>query len=150
MEVQETKKRNRRTSLVLNLSVNIRYKPNGVPQKELENMLRAVIQKAFGMGEITGNTDAECEPLGTEVRRVDPKIKRWVFDGELDGSKKDLDDVMDDCAVLLNKSYATDILGEVLFEGDDGKHYVITTEALVGEANPNYLKDALERAKEED
>lgn len=61
------------------------------------------------------------------------KVKRWIRSGELDERYTDQDDILDDCGRL----------GEVMFEGEDGKMYVITVEAVISEANPDYVKDVL-------
>jgi hypothetical protein len=34
-------------------------------------------------------------------------------------------------------------LGDVLFQATDGKYYVITVEALIQEANPDYVTEVL-------
>lgn len=51
------------------------------------------------------------------------KVKRWLKAGELNAKKIDQDDILDDCGALLDSSYSHDILGEVMFEGTDGKFY---------------------------
>jgi len=75
-------------------------------------------------------------------------VKRWIRCGELDEKQTEQDDILDDCGQLLDKVYTHEILGEVLFEAEDGKMYTITVEAVIGEANPQFAKDIL--AEEDD
>ena len=77
------------------------------------------------------------------------KVKRWLKAGELDPKKVDQDDILDDCGALLDSAYSHEILGDVMFEGTDGKFYVITVEAIISEANPDFVKEALEDLDEE-
>jgi len=76
------------------------------------------------------------------------KVKRWIKGGELNESNVDQDSILDDCGNLLDKSCSHEILGEVVFEGDDGKFYVITVEAVIAEGNPDYIKSVLEEEDE--
>jgi hypothetical protein len=48
----------------------------------------------------------------------------------------------------LDKAYTSEILGEVCFQATDNKFYTITVEAVIGEANPEYAKDCLERMED--
>mgnify|MGYP001035150643 CR=1 FL=1 len=79
------------------------------------------------------------------------KIKRMLREGEI-GDVKTTDELLETAGTLLDKSEAHEILGsEVVFEGEDGKFYVCTIEAVIGEAHPDYLKQVLtEIAEEED
>jgi hypothetical protein len=72
------------------------------------------------------------------------KVKRWIYSGELDKSSRDKASILDNCGSLLDKSCSHEILGEVVFEGDDEKFYVITVEAVIAEGNPDYIKSVLE------
>jgi hypothetical protein len=69
------------------------------------------------------------------------KVKKWLRTGELSGKNKEIQAVMEECGGLLDHACSSEILGEVAFVGNDGKPYVITTEALVQEANPEYIKN---------
>lgn len=77
------------------------------------------------------------------------KIKKWIRTGELDPCIEDTDGIIEAAGAKLDRVCSHDILGEVMFEGDDGKHYVVTVEAVIAEANPSYVKEVLEELKEE-
>lgn len=51
--------------------------------------------------------------------------------------------------MVLDKAYSHDILGEVLFEDNNGDIYVVTVEAVIGRANPDYVKEVLAEEGEE-
>ena len=76
------------------------------------------------------------------------KIKKWIRTGELDPCITDSDGIIEAAGAALDRSCSYDILGEVMFEADDGKHYVVTVEAVIAEANPEYVKQVLEKDKE--
>ncbi len=80
------------------------------------------------------------------------KIKKWLRDGNEGFAAQGLDDTDDIlCAAgrLLDHACSHDIVGEVLFRGEDGKYYVGTVEFVIAEANPEYVKDVLEEIKDE-
>ena len=77
------------------------------------------------------------------------RVKKWIYSGELDSKIKDQEGILEQCGRALDRACSSEILGEVLFQATDGKYYVITVEALIGKANPEYVKDCIERAKEE-
>lgn len=78
------------------------------------------------------------------------KIKRMLCTGEI-GEVADTDELIERAGNLLDKSEAHEILGsEVVFEGEDGKFYVCTIEAVIGEASPEYLKQVLANIEEDD
>jgi hypothetical protein len=70
------------------------------------------------------------------------RVKKWIRTGELDKNKAQKE-ILEDCGRLLDEAYSHEILGEVLFLATDGKYYVITVEALIQEANPEYVKDVI-------
>ena len=75
------------------------------------------------------------------------KIKRWIRDGEDALGAQGIENTEELlCAAgrKLDKAYAHDIVGECLFEGEDGKYYVGTVEFVIEEANPGYVEDCLE------
>ncbi len=79
------------------------------------------------------------------------KIKRWIRDGHegFEGQEmEDTEDLLEAAGRLLDKACSHDIVGEVLFEGEDGKFYVGCVEFCIDEANPDYVREALE--EEED
>lgn len=77
---------------------------------------------------------------------MDPiKIKTFIESGELDTDRiTDTDDIIDQAARALDKACAADILGCVLFIGEDGNVYTVTTEACIGLANPDWVKEYLD------
>jgi hypothetical protein len=76
------------------------------------------------------------------------KVKRFISRGELDGTEKDTDAILESCANLLDRCESHEILGQVVFEGEDGKFYTATVEADIGEADPDYVKQVMEEAQE--
>lgn len=71
------------------------------------------------------------------------RVKKWFESGELDSRNLKQDDILDECGRLLDKAYSHEILGQTLFQATDGKYYTITVEAVISEANPEYVKDLL-------
>jgi hypothetical protein len=71
------------------------------------------------------------------------RVKKWVSVGELNESRKDQDEILGDCGRLLDKAYSHEILGTVLFQATDGKYYTITVEAVLGKANPEWVKEVM-------
>lgn len=75
------------------------------------------------------------------------KIKKWLRDGNGE-SLEDLCLHTEELIAVANrrmdKAYAQDIMGEVLFEGEDGKIYVGVTSFEIVEASPEYVKNVME------
>lgn len=78
------------------------------------------------------------------------KISHWLKDGHsgLDDCKTE-EELLEAAGTLLDKASSHDIVGEVLFEGEDGKMYVGTVEFMITEANPEYVLDVLAEEGEE-
>jgi uncharacterized Zn finger protein (UPF0148 family) len=78
-------------------------------------------------------------------------IKRFIRDGHMDGSvtPKDTAELLEWAGHTLDKACSHDICGEILFEGNDGKVYCLTVEAVIGEANPKYVEAVLSEDEEE-
>jgi hypothetical protein len=77
------------------------------------------------------------------------RVKKWIRSGELNPRNRTQASILYECGGLLDSACSHEILGgDVLFEGTDGKHYVITVEAVIGRANPEYVKDILLEDKE--
>ena len=75
------------------------------------------------------------------------KIKRWSRDGNEEFEGQGLDDTEDIlCAAgrLLDDACSHEIVGEVLFEGEDGKFYKGTVEFVIAEADPDYVREVLD------
>jgi len=71
------------------------------------------------------------------------KIKRWLRDGH-DGLAEcceDTEELLEVAGNRLDDAQSWDIVGEVVFEGDDGKIYVGSVEFVIEEANPKYVQD---------
>ena len=76
-------------------------------------------------------------------------IKRFLTTGELDFPlPKNTDELREQAGDLLDASCSWDIMGQVVFEGDDGKFYVATVEVDVTEAHPQFLKQVMEEIEE--
>lgn len=76
------------------------------------------------------------------------QVKRFLRTGNTD--PRNLQDLLDEAGSLLDEANSHDIVGEVVFEGTDGKYYVGTVEFCIGEINPDYLQNILnEDAMEE-
>lgn len=79
------------------------------------------------------------------------KILKWIRDGHHGVSDcEDLDDLLDAAGRALDKSYAQDIMGEIIFLGEDGKIYVGTVSFEVSEADPGYLRAVLDEGEIEE
>jgi hypothetical protein len=77
------------------------------------------------------------------LSRFPQKIRRFVRCGEVDTkSVGTTDDLLEQAGDLLDGASAYEILGgDVLFEAEDGVMYVMTVEALIDVADPDYVKD---------
>lgn len=78
------------------------------------------------------------------------RVKKWIYSGELNPRVKDKDGILEQCGNLLDSACSHEILGEVLFQATDNKYYVVTVEAVIGRANPEYVKDYIKHEKEGD
>lgn len=58
------------------------------------------------------------------------KVKKWIRCGELYSKNRTQEAILEECGRILDKSYAYNILEDVLFKTTNGKYYVITVEAL--------------------
>jgi len=76
------------------------------------------------------------------------KVKRFVSKGELDGTEKDSAAILDSCCNLLDNCESHEILGQVLFEGQDGKFYTVTVEAVIGPASKDFARQVMDEAAE--
>jgi len=83
-------------------------------------------------GELTG------EPAGNML------VSEVILDGEVGIMQgMTVDKILELCGKNLDAACAWDIQGNVLFKGSDGEWYTITTESIVGRANPEFVKDTL-------
>jgi len=97
-------------------------------------------ESLFAFADIDKEADGK-EPLS---------VKRWLRTGELSEHLKSQAEIIEECGRALDKACAYEIVGEAIFEATNGKYYVITTEALIDECNPQYIKDLLEEIKVEE
>jgi hypothetical protein len=74
------------------------------------------------------------------------RIKRWLRAGEVleDDEIFHTETLLEIAGRRLDKAYAHEIMGEILFEGEDGKTYVGCVEFCINEANPEYVKTVME------
>lgn len=70
------------------------------------------------------------------------RIKKWIRTGELDENDLPMTvkGLLEDAGAALDSAYSHEIMGEILFEGEDGRVYVGSVEFVVVEANPDYVK----------
>jgi hypothetical protein len=71
------------------------------------------------------------------------KVKKWIRSGELNRRNRTQASILKQCGRALDKNNACDILGDVLYQATNGKYYVINVEAVIEEANPEYVTDVL-------
>jgi len=107
------------------------------------------METALGVMEdfIVNQCGEDEHPVGVFPMR----IERWIRDGHegFESQKiEDTEELLEATGRLLDRAYSHDIAGEILFEGIDGKFYAGTVEFCIDEANPEYVKEALE--EEED
>lgn len=79
------------------------------------------------------------------------KITKWIRDGQDVLSAQGIDTTEDlkvAAGRCLDKACSHDIVGEVLFEGEDGKTYVGTVEFVITEAAPDYVAEVLANNEE--
>jgi hypothetical protein len=75
---------------------------------------------------------------------ADLKVATVIDEGNLDVTEGEtIQDVLDTAARALDKGYAHEISGSVLFKATDGKYYVAATEIAISEASPELLRDRL-------
>lgn len=72
---------------------------------------------------------------------VPTRIKKWLRRGlNNDLRMKSVAGLLERAGRALDKAYAHEIMGEVVFIGEDGKTYVGTVEFVIQEASPEYVK----------
>ena len=81
------------------------------------------------------------------------KITEWLDEGNLSGNVhdeiKDTDQLMEAAGRALDACYSHEIVGNVIFKGEDGEYYVMTVEAIIGKANPDFIREFLEEQDQE-
>lgn len=117
--------------------------------QELTNILEDQNQDD-SYDESIGHVVTEATDLLDRAKPAPVKVKRWLRSGELDDSATTQEQILEQCGRLLDKSCSHEILGEVLFEGEDDGYYVVTVEALMQSANPEYVKFVQQEIEEEE
>jgi hypothetical protein len=77
-----------------------------------------------------------------ELDKKVTRVKKWIRSGELSPNSA-IEDVIAECGRALDHNGSNDILGDVVFLGNDGKYYAITVEAVIHEADMEYVKDLI-------
>ena len=73
----------------------------------------------------------------------DLKIKRWLRKGEFSEDAKTIGDIIYEAGELLDGCEAHEIVGQNMFQAEDGKWYTATVEVIVNRANPESVKELL-------
>jgi hypothetical protein len=75
------------------------------------------------------------------------RVEQWLYSGCLSSGVErvgvSFDEVLSDAGRLLDQGDACEIVGEVLFQGTDGQWYTLTVEAVIAQADPDYVRDSL-------
>lgn len=70
------------------------------------------------------------------------KIKRWIRDGYEGMAGVDTTELLlEQAGRAMDNAGVHEILGNIAFEGEDGRFFVGTVEFLISEANPEYIRD---------
>ncbi len=117
---------------------------------KVQDFLETLIESGFlteergdaSGGHLLAEAKALLKSLKTLAKKS-LKVKKWLRTGELSGKNKEISAIMEECGNFLDYACSSEILGEVVFMGNDGKPYVITVEAVIQEANPEYIKEIL-------
>src|SRR5438105_2317422 len=79
--------------------------------------------------------------------RFPVRVERMLKTGEMDlepaHEAAHTNELLDQAGNLLDAACAHDILGEVIFLGADGNHYLISVAAVISRVTPAYVKEAL-------
>lgn len=75
------------------------------------------------------------------------KITKWIRSGVHGVEAETVDGLLQIAGRKLDDAYSHEIMGEIVFEGEEGKHYVGSVEFVVSEANPEYVAGVLEEEK---
>lgn len=88
------------------------------------------------------------EKFNTELKNDgEVKVKRVIDNGELELKEgMSFSDIIEQCGENLDYVCAYEIQGQVLFLGSDNRWYTITTESIIGIANPDFVKECVEDA----
>jgi len=78
-------------------------------------------------------------------KRLTMKIKRWISTGDLTGYIDDDKEVLEQMSAILDRGnvYASEVFGDIIFEGDDGKIYYAMLEGSLEEVEPDFVTNVL-------
>ena len=71
------------------------------------------------------------------------EVEEMIVPGDFENPLDDTD-IIDQAAQVLDSVDAANLIEQNLILGSDGKFYVVTTEAVLGEANPAYAKGTIQ------
>ena len=63
-------------TLKLQLTLNVRFAPNGVTQETLERNLKQLVWDAVGLGRLTGDSPATVENYTYTVKPITKRVRR--------------------------------------------------------------------------
>lgn len=95
-------------------------------------------------------SDDELRDALTGQPAGDMTVAEIVQDGEVPLAEgMGVDEILVLCGNNLDAACSWDIQGQILFKGSDGEWYTITTESIIGIANPEFVKETLAENKDE-
>lgn len=85
------------------------------------------------------------------MKKEEGRIAEFIRSGEMSVDRiATVEDLLEQAGRRLDKACSHDICGEVVFKAANGKYYTLTVEAVISEANPEYVADLLEEDDDED
>lgn len=101
----------------------------------------ADVEEPGNAEDATSSTAEETDAGDEHTIGDDDEVGVIIDTGELAFATKR--ELLDQAAAALDRAYAADILGTVIYQGKDGEFYTMTTEAIIGIANPSFVVDTL-------
>ncbi len=92
-----------------------------------------------------GNADAK----ENKVSKADQNQALHRQPSELWEDARDTSDLLTSAAIALDKACVNEILGRVLFEGENGKFYSATVEAVIRRASKAFVKEVLQEIEKD-
>ena len=75
------------------------------------------------------------------------KVAKWIESGRIGDDARTQEDILEACGGLLDDAESHEIIGGgVLFRATNGRHYIVTVEAVISEASEDLVRDALSEA----
>lgn len=78
------------------------------------------------------------------------QIKRWLSSGGIPAGAVDTETVLHRAGRVLDTHATQELLGDILFEGEDGKFYAVFVEAVVTEVAEDHIHNVLGTVPDED